>query len=81
MTRRIPAPINSSIRSWTNLAAMPTTDLAIPSIVGWVNDDDGRIYFTELRNGTDASDPANGIMRPDDYDAVTNAVTWYKVSQ
>ncbi len=79
MIRRIPKDINPAIRSWANLAAMATIDLAIPSIVGWVNDTDDQIVFTELKPGTDASDPANGIQRPDDYDAATNAVVWYKI--
>lgn len=79
MIRRIPKTIDASIRSWANLAARGTTDLVIPSIIGWTNDDDDKMTFTELRPGNDATDTPNGIQRPDDYDPATNAVVWYRV--
>ncbi len=80
MTRRFPKTIDPSITSWTELASHPTTDLAVPCIIGWVNSDDDRITFTELRDSTEASDPTNGIQRPDDYAASTNEVVWFKVN-
>jgi hypothetical protein len=70
-------PVDSEIDSWTELAAIPTTDLPVGTVKIWVNTAEGLMKGTQLLAGTDATDTANGIQRPDDYAAGTNEKVWY----
>lgn len=58
------------------LAAIPTTGFDLPMAVDIQLDDLVQTWVLEL--GTDASDPANGVLRPNDFDAGTNPRVWYK---
>jgi hypothetical protein len=73
------APVDNSISSWAELAAVETTGLTVPVLKVWVNAADGTLKATQLRAGTDATDTANGIQRPDDYSDPGNAKVWYQV--
>lgn len=56
------------------LANITTVYLAVPFtimiIIGGVN------QLWTLKGGTDADDPTNGIVRPNDYNGLTNAKVW-----
>lgn len=70
--------VDTSITSWAQLAAVPTTILDAGAIKLWVNSADLSFKIVQLRAGTDATDTANGIQRPNDYNAATNAKVWYQ---
>lgn len=72
--------IRTDLHSWADLAAVPTAAFTPPIIVGFVNQPGGSLIFVELRDGTDASDPDNGIQRPDDYSPGTNEKVWHQTS-
>ncbi len=78
--RMLADKIRSDLHSWMDLAAVPTAAFTPPIVVGWVNQPNGVITFAELIAGTDESDPDNGLMRPDDYSAQTNAKIWHQIS-
>lgn len=72
-----PSGVDSEVTSWAELAAIATAALTKPVVVVWVAAIDNSNHITQLRAGTDATDTAAGIQRPDDYNAVTNAYVWY----
>lgn len=72
-----PVP-DESITSWAELAALTTVGLTVPVVKFWLEASTMLYRVTVLKAGTDATDVSNGIQRPDDYDAVTNAVVWYQ---
>lgn len=75
-----PTPlVNDAVESWADLAALVTLGRALPYTVLWVESSTGLFKVTQLRAGTDATDTANGIQRPNDY-GVGNQVVWYQVS-
>lgn len=69
--------VNQSVTSWTELAAIATAALSIPQVIVWVNAADDSFHVTQLRAGTDATDTAAGIQRPDDYNDPANTRCWY----
>lgn len=69
--------VDSSITSWAQLAAIPTAGVAKPIVKVWVEALTLAHKVTELRAGTDATDTANGIQRPDDY-GPSNQYVWYQ---
>lgn len=69
--------VRADITSWALLAAIVTTTLTKPQVVVWVEAATGAAHNTQLRAGTDATDTPNGVQRPTDYNAVTNAYVWY----
>ena len=71
------APVDSSISSWSTLAGISTTGLAVGALKIWVDSSTGVLKATQLLAGTDATDTASGIQRPDDYNAATKAKVWY----
>lgn len=73
-------PIDPAITTWDLLAAVPTTNVAVGAIKLWINAGDapGAFKIVQLRAGTDATDTANGVQRPNDYDPATNAKVWYQ---
>lgn len=71
-------PIDAAITTWDQLAALQTTNVAVGAIKIWVNTADLSFKIVQLRAGTDATDTANGIQRPNDYNAATNAKVWYQ---
>lgn len=74
-TPPVPDP---SITSWEELAAIPTTNLVVPVIKFWLEAATMLYRVTVLKAGTDATDTANGIQRPADYNGATNAKVWYQ---
>lgn len=71
---------SNSIQSWADLAAIKTLGLPKPQIRIWVDADTGLFKVTQLRAGTDETDTANGIQRPDDYASPGNEFVWYQAS-
>ncbi len=72
------SPTDPAITSWTELAAVPTTNVAVGAIKLWINAADGTFKIVQLRAGTEATNTANGIQRPDDYSNPSNAKVWYQ---
>lgn len=70
-------PVDASITSWAELAAVATDDLDVPVIKIWREAATSLYHFTVLLAGTDATDTANGIQRPNDY-AAGNQKVWYQ---
>ena len=70
-------PINNSVHSWAELAAVPTVAASVPTIMLWFETATSLYRVTVLQAGTDATDTANGIQRPDDYSGANQKV-WYQ---
>lgn len=70
-------PVDNTINSWADLAAIATADLTVPVLKLWVNDADGLLKATQLLAGSDATDTASGIQQPSDFNAGTNAKVWF----
>jgi len=81
-TYQLPVPviavtINPAITSWADLAAIATTGLAVGTAYAWVEASTLILKATVLLTGTAATDTAEGIQRPADYNASTNAKVWF----
>lgn len=61
----------------TALAHVPTTAIPVPYAVEVLVD--GITQSWTLRASTDANDPTNGVLRPNDYNATTNARVWFRI--
>lgn len=59
----------------TKLDSVATVLLAVPRVCAFIESATGALRFYQLRSGTDA-EASPGIVRPDDYNAVTNAKVW-----
>jgi mRNA-degrading endonuclease toxin of MazEF toxin-antitoxin module len=71
--------VSEAITTWAELGAVATTTLTVGACRIWFNDGaggDGLAKFVRLVAGTDATDTASGIQRPDDYNGSTNAKVW-----
>lgn len=68
--------VSNEVTSWATLAALATTDTAVPFTMIWVDSTTLAFRVTQLRAGTDATSEADGIKRPDDYSA-SNQKVWY----
>lgn len=71
--------IDSSITSWAELQAVATVGLTLGATKMFV-DTNNSLVTVVLRAGTDATDTANGVARPSDYNASTNAKVWLQVN-
>ncbi len=71
---------DGGVTSWAELAALETVGRALNSLVFWVEATTGLLRVVQLRTGTDATDTASGIQRPNDYDDPDNTRVWYQVS-
>lgn len=60
----------------TALANLPTLSMDVPTSVVVIIS--GLQQLWTLSAGTDATDTAQGILRPNDYDAASNARVWYQ---
>lgn len=58
------------------LAALATESITVPTAVIIIIG--GLQQLWTLTAGTDATDTANGVLRPNDYDGATNAKVWYQ---
>lgn len=75
-----PVATNGAISSWATLAAIASTGLAVGTSVAWIDYSSRLLTITQLLAGTDATNTAEGLQRPNDYDGVTNAKVWYQVA-
>ena len=71
--------LDLTITTWAELAAVVTSGVGLPFVKIWIEEATGLEHIVRLLAGTDATDTANGIQRPDDYDAASNARIWYQV--
>ncbi len=71
------SPVDPTISSWDQLAAVPTVGMAVGTIKLWVDSSAGVLRATQLLAGTDATDQPSGVQRPNDYNAATNAKVWF----
>lgn len=62
------------ITSWAELAAVATYGATLPVMLEWYDESVPVLRSVVLRLGSDATDTANGVQRPNDY---TTAV-WYQ---
>jgi len=74
-----PVVVNTGITSWAQLAAVTTTTLPLASVIAWVEASTLILIVTQLLAGTDATDTANGVQRPNDFNSSTNAKVWFQV--
>lgn len=74
------AVTDEDVTSWAELMAVETVALGTGTIKTWIEESTGIWKVTQLRAGTDATDTASGVARPDDYDATSNARVWYQAS-
>ena len=77
----VSSSVDVTIESVEDLAAIETVDIEIGSagaVRMWIDEATGTFQVWQLESGTDAHDPLNGVVRPDDYNAVTNAKVWIK---
>ena len=73
-----PAKWDAGITSFTDLAAVVTTNLDVGTIRAWVNAADGGEEVWRLLAST--ADTADGVQRPTDYDPANNAKVWFRTS-
>jgi hypothetical protein len=72
--------IDNSITSWAQLAAVTTVAVAVGTSKAWVEASTLTLKVTQLLAGTVATDTAEGLQRPNDYNASTNAKVWHQVT-
>lgn len=72
--------LEPGITSWSDLAAFSTTGMPTGTIKIWVNAATGIEITVRLLDGTDATNTANGIQRPNDYANPGNARVWYQAA-
>lgn len=75
--------VDVTITSVEDLAAVATTGITVGSAAAiklWIDAETGVFQAWQLVAQTYAHDPAEGIVRPDDFDLTTNAKVWLKVS-
>lgn len=72
--------VEPNVGTWAELAALPTTGYETNTIKIWVETATGITITVRLLEGTDATDTASGIQRPDDYANPGNARVWYQAS-
>lgn len=68
----------SNVSTLAELAAIQTTNKSVPYVILWVQESDGTSETWRLLASTAAT--GDGIQRPDDYNASTNAKVWFKAS-
>lgn len=72
--------VDETIHSWSDLAAMETVSLSAGTVIGWVEATTLILKAVILQNSTDATDTAEGLQRPNDYNESTNAKVWHQVA-
>ena len=68
--------IEPNTLTWADLAAFSTGGMQNGTVKIWIEAASGITQVTRLLPGTDATDTANGIQRPNDY-GVGNYRVWY----
>lgn len=78
------APSNSriepNVHTWADLAALSTTGCEDNTIKIWVEQTSGETITVRLLPGTDVTNTASGIQRPNDYANPGNARVWYQAA-
>lgn len=72
------ASIDPDIHTLADLAAVTTTNLIAPAIRVWILAADGTTQVWQLLASMAAT--SEGIQRPNDWDALTNAKVWFRAS-
>jgi hypothetical protein len=72
------ASIDTGITSLADLAAVTTTNLIAPAIRVWIMAADGTSQIWQLLASSAAT--GEGVLRPNDFNALTNAKVWFKSS-
>lgn len=70
--------VTPDITSLAALAALPTASMTVPQIRIFVDESTGLVNVWRLLASAVASDPDNGILRPNDFNASTNAKVWFR---
>lgn len=70
---------DAGITSLVDLVAVVTTNLVTPTIRAWIKAADGTEQVWRLLASTEESN-FETILRPNDYDSISNAKVWYKSS-
>ena len=68
--------IDVGITSLVDLAAVTTTNLIAPSIRIWIMAADGTQQIWQLL--ASSADTGEGVLRPNDFNSLTNAKVWFK---
>lgn len=72
------ASIDPGITSLVDLAAVTTTNLIAPSIRIWIMAADGTQQTWQLLAST--AETSEGVQRPNDFNAITNAKAWFRAA-
>jgi hypothetical protein len=72
--------IDGAITSWAQLAAIATTSLGVGSTKAWVEASTEILKVVVLRSSTAATNTAEGLQRPNDYNGTTNTKVWHQVA-
>lgn len=72
--------IEPDVHTWADLAALYTTGYQTNTIKIWVEAATGVTHTVRLLEGTDETDTASGIQRPNDYSNPGNARVWYEAA-
>ena len=72
------ASIDTNIHTLADLAAITTTNLIAPCIRVWILAADGTTQVWQLLASSAAT--SEGIVRPNDWNALTNAKVWFRAS-
>ncbi len=70
------ASIDANIHTLADLAAVTTTNLIAPAIRIWIMAADGTEQIWQLL--ASGADTAEGVQRPNDWDALTNLKVWFR---
>ena len=72
--------IEPNVGTWADLAALSTTGYQNGTIKIWIETATGETKTVRLLPGTDPTDTASGIQRPNDYANPGNARVWYQAA-
>jgi hypothetical protein len=72
------ASIDIGITSLTDLAAVATVNLIAPAVRYWVQASDGTTQVWQLLSSS--ANTSEGVLRPNDYNDLTNRKVWFKAS-
>lgn len=75
-----PGSIDHALNTADDLAALPTRDLPAKTTTRlFINTDDDALQCWQLRASSARHKPADGVVRPVDYDAAANKKAWHRI--
>lgn len=75
-----PGSIDHALNTAADLAAIPTRNLPVKITTRlFINTDDDALQCWQLRASASRNKPADGVVRPADYDTATNQKAWHRV--